>query len=225
MKSDESTGKVKKIIIIVIVAVIICGIIAGIVLYPKLNNNTTKDDILYNKITVFVNDERVSQTKEYTADEFPGLDIEKIVPYYNDDNKITIYLNTTSYEDMEKAMISLRNNPIVYGFNIDELFTKDTDNIANNIKNMGMEDAEYNMLVVFVSEKRAKQNKAYTIDEFPGIDIDRIRQVGAVKSGSDFIYIYVNTNTYDEIIDAKNKLKKNPIVVNAHIVGLGSIDN
>ena len=159
------------------------------------------------------------------TDEFPGLDIEKIVPYYNDDNKIAIYLNTTSYEDMEKAMISLRNNPIVYGFNIDELFTKDTDNIANNIKNMGMEDAKYNMLLVFVSEKRAKQNKAYTIDEFPGIDIDRIRQVGAVKSGSDFIYIYVNTNTYDEIIDAKNKLKKNPIVVNAHIVGLGSIDN
>ena len=225
MKSDESTGKVKKIIIIVIVAVIICGIIAGIVLYPKLNNNTTKDDILYNKITVFVNDERVSQTKEYTADEFPGLDIEKIVPYYNDDNKIAIYLNTTSYEDMEKAMISLRNNPIVDGFYIGELFTKDTDNIANNIKNMGMEDAEYNMLVVFVSEKRAKQNKAYTIDEFPGLDIDRIRLVGAGKSGSDFLYIYVNTNTYDEIIDAQNKLKKNPIVVNVQIAGLSSIAN
>ncbi len=224
MKSEKSIGK-GKIIIIAIVAVIICVVIAGIVLYLKLNNNTTKDGILYNKIMVTINDERASQNKEYMTDEFPGLDIEKIVPYYNDDNKITIYLNTTSYEDMEKAMISLRNNPIVYGFNIDELFTKDTDNIANNIKNMGMEDAEYNMLVVFVSEKRAKQNKAYTIDEFPGLDIDRIRLVGAGKSGSDFLYIYVNTNTYDEIIDAQNKLKKNPIVVNVQIAGLSSIAN
>ena len=224
MKSEKSIGK-GKIIIIAIVAVIICVVIAGIVLYLKLNNNTTKDDILYNKIMVTINDESASQNKEYMTDEFPGLDIEKIVPYYNDDNKITIYLNTTSYEDMEKAMISLRNNPIVYGFNIDELFTKDTDNIANNIKNMGMEDAKYNMLLVFVSEKRAKQNKAYTIDEFPGLDIDRIRLVGAGKSGSDFLYIYVNTNTYDEIIDAQNKLKKNPIVVNVQIAGLSSIAN
>ncbi len=125
MKSDGSTGK-SKIIIIAIVAVIICGIIAGIVLYPRLKNDSTKDDILYNKIVVRVSDERILQNKEYTVDEFPGLDIERI--FIRKNNEINIYLNTTSYEDMEKAMMNLKNNPIVDGFSITGLFAKDVYN-------------------------------------------------------------------------------------------------
>ncbi len=77
MKSDESTNK-SKVLIVVIVAVIICVIISIAVLYTKSKiNSDKKDDILYNKITVTIKDERSSLDKEYTADEFPGLDIEK----------------------------------------------------------------------------------------------------------------------------------------------------
>ena len=212
MKSEESIGKGKKIIIIVIVAVIICVVIAGIVIYPRLKSDSTKDKILYNKIVARINSKKY--LSRYTANEFPGLDIETIVS--KAPNELDIYLNTTSYKDMEKAMISLKNNPYIDSYSIEELFDKDVYNVEH--------EKAHNIIVVSVSKERSEQNKAYTVDEFPELDnIDKIRLVKV--HDIDELYIYVNTNTYDETAKSSEKLEKNPIVKSVHAIGFGSILN
>ncbi len=78
------------------------------------------------------------------------------------------------------------------------------------------------MLSVSISKERSDQNKAYTMDEFPELDdIDRIRLVKVYDT--DELYIYVNTNTLDEILEAEKKLKKNPIVKSVYAIGVGII--